>query len=230
MTSASKENFRSSKSYVLRNGRITKAQLKAITSLKKNYILQVNEKPLDFSKVFEKPENPLIADVGFGSGESLLSLAEKNQDANIVGIEVYLSGIGIVLNQIKERGITNLKIIYHDVATLFKNHIPDETFDYLIFLYPDPWPKRKHHKRRLLRKEFIELSYKKLKPAGVIYCKTDWENHFLNLKKEFYSQRKWLEQNQNALPFVLKNLSKTRYENKAIKEGRSSLALFYRKG
>ena len=103
MTSASKELFRPLRSYVLRKGRITRAQKKALTELREDYILPTETKTLDFSKTFEKSKNLLIAEVGFGSGESLLNLAESNTDANIIGIEVYLSGIGKVLNQIKKR-------------------------------------------------------------------------------------------------------------------------------
>ena len=230
MTLVQKEHFLSSKSYVLRKSRITKAQRKALTALKKDYILQVGKNPLDFSEAFKKQGDFLIADIGFGSGESLLSLAENNQNSNIIGIEVYPSGIGKVLNQIKQRNLTNLKVIHQDVTTLFKSFILNETFDYLIFLYPDPWPKRKHHKRRLLRKEFLDLVQKKLKPGGFFYCKTDWEEYFLNVEKEFSCQKGWLTLKEKDLPVVLKNLSKTNYENKAVKEGRKTLELLYRKG
>ena len=111
MALVQKEHFLSSKSYVLRKSRITKAQRKALTALRKDYILEVGKNPFDFSKAFKKQGDFLIADIGFGSGESLLSLAENNQNSNIIGIEVYPSGIGKVLNQIKQRNLTNLKIV-----------------------------------------------------------------------------------------------------------------------
>lgn len=229
MTSVSKELFRPLRSYVLRKGRITKAQKKAITEFREDYILPTETKTLDFSKAFEEPENLLIAEVGFGSGESLLNLAESNTNANIIGIEVYLSGIGKVLNQIKKRRIKNLKIINHDVVTLFSSYISNEIFDYLILLYPDPWPKRKHRKRRLLGKEFLKQSYKKLKHGGYIYFKTDWEEYFLSIEKEFSFQKKWIKQEEKDFPTVLKTLSKTNYEIKAAKEGRRSLEVLYKK-
>ena len=99
----------------------------------------------------------------------------------------------------------------------------------MIFLYPDPWPKRKHHKRRLLNKKFLELAYKKLKPGGLICIKTDWEDYFIYLEKEFSFHKGWVEQNIKHFPNALKYLPATNYESKAIKEGRRLRQLLYMK-
>ena len=138
------------KSFVLRKGRITVAQRRALKSLKNKYTIPVGKKRLDLAEAFINKERKLIGDVGFGSGESLLSMANKYQDANFVGIEVYPSGIGSTLNQIKQSKLTNLKLIESDVYELLETKIVKETFDTMVFLYPDPWPKKRHKKRRLL--------------------------------------------------------------------------------
>ena len=127
-------------------------------SLKNKYTIPVGKKRLDLAEAFINKERKLIGDVGFGSGESLLSMANKYQDANFVGIEVYPSGIGSTLNQIKQSKLTNLKLIESDVYELLETKIVKETFDTMVFLYPDPWPKKRHKKRRLLSEDFIACS------------------------------------------------------------------------
>ena len=162
MSLIQKNEHEAPRSYVLRKGRITRAQKRALKNLKDLHVLPLRNKKLDFSGAFTTSNEKLIADVGFGSGESLLYMAENYEDANLVGIDLYAPGIGATLNQIEKRGLTNLKIIESDVRNFLKDYVENETFDVMVFLYPDPWPKRKHHKRRLLSKGFFNLLHKKL--------------------------------------------------------------------
>tara|TARA_B100000029_G_scaffold322716_1_gene315074 strand:+ start:429 stop:863 length:435 start_codon:yes stop_codon:yes gene_type:complete len=121
------------KSFVLRKGRVTVAQRRALSSLKKEYTIEPGRGELNIAEAFLDPDKKLIADVGFGSGESLLFMANKYQEANFVGIEVYPSGIGSALNQIQKSKLTNLKIIEADVFQLLETNIEDDTFDGLFF-------------------------------------------------------------------------------------------------
>ena len=217
------------KSFVLRKGRVTVAQRRALNSLKKEYTIKPGKGELNIAEAFLNPDKKLIADVGFGSGESLLSMANKYQEANFVGIEVYSSGIGSALNQIQKNKLTNLKIIEADVFQLLETNIADDTFDGIVFLYPDPWPKRKHHKRRLLSEGFLNLLYDKITTNGLVFCKTDWENYYYQIKEGFSADNRWVSEDLTNLPEYISSLPKTKYERKALIEGRRSRELFFSK-
>ncbi len=217
------------KSFVLRKGRVTVAQRRALNSLKKEYTIKLGKGELNIAEAFLNPDKKLIADVGFGSGESLLFMANKYQEANFVGIEVYSSGIGSALNQIQKNKLTNLKIIEADVFQLLETNIADDTFDGIVFLYPDPWPKRKHHKRRLLSEGFLNLLYDKITTNGLVFCKTDWENYYYQIKEGFSADDRWVSEDLINLPEYISSLPKTRYERKALIEGRRSRELFFSK-
>jgi len=217
------------KSFVLRKGRVTVAQRRALNSLKKEYTIKPSKGELNITEAFLDPDKKLIADVGFGSGESLLSMANKYQEANFVGIEVYSSGIGSALNQIQKNKLTNLKIIEADVFQLLETNIADDTFDGIVFLYPDPWPKRKHHKRRLLSEGFLNLLYDKITTNGLVFCKTDWENYYYQIKEGFSADNRWISEDLINLPEYISSLPKTKYERKALIEGRRSRELFFSK-
>ena len=217
------------KSFVLRKGRTTSAQRRALKSLKKQHTIQLGEDKVDFSAAFEGSSKKLIADVGFGSGESLLYMADKFNEVNFVGIEVYPPGIGSALNQIEQNKLTNLKIIESDVFDLLETKVTNETFDAMIFLYPDPWPKRKHLKRRLLSEDFLNLLYDKVAMGGVVFCKTDWEDYYTQVKEAIVSDNRWLREDLTSLPEYLKSLPQTKYEKKAQIEGREPRELLFRK-
>ena len=217
------------KSFVLRKGRVTAAQRRALNSLKNEYTITPGKGRLSLGEAFLDSDRKLIADVGFGSGESLLSMANKHQEANFVGIEVYSSGIGSALNQIQKSNLTNLKIIEADVFQLLETNIVDETFNAIVFLYPDPWPKRKHHKRRLLSERFLNLLYDKTTNNGLVFCKTDWENYYYQIKEGFSADERWASEDLTNLPEYLHSLPKTKYERKALIEGRQPRELFFRK-
>ena len=117
-------------------------------------------------------------DIGFGAGETLISIAQKNKEIRLLGVEVYLSGIGSVLSKINEYNLCNVRVVSADAEELLQTKIPNSSLDAVIMFYPDPWPKRKHHKRRLIKEEFLELLNKKLKINGIFYFKTDWKDYF----------------------------------------------------
>ena len=217
------------KSFVLRKGRVTAAQRRALNSLKNEYTITPGKGRLSLGEAFLDSDRKLIADVGFGSGESLLSMANNYPEANFVGIEVYSSGIGSALNQIQKSNLTNLKIIEADVFQLLETSIVDKTFDATVFLYPDPWPKRKHHKRRLVSESFLNLLYDTTTNNGVVCCKTDWENYYYQIKEGFSADERWASEDLTNLPEYLHSLPKTKYERKALIEGRQPRELFFRK-
>ena len=191
------------KSFVTRQGRITANQKKALDSFWNQYVISELSEIQEFIR-----GNYSLLDIGFGAGETLVSVAQKKSDISLLGAEVYQSGIGTVLSKDE------------DAEDLLQNKIPDNSFDAIIMFYPDPWPKRKHHKRRLIKKEFIDLLNKKLKPNGIFYFKTDWKDYFdkVNL---LFEDPNWEDLNLIDLEDHLRDIPPTSFEKKAIQANRS---------
>ena len=123
------------------------------------------------------PDFPLILDIGFGDGELLISMAKNKVGTNFIGIEVYDAGIGHCLKLIEQNKINNLKLVCGDAVEVMQFGIENESLDEINLLFPDPWPKKRHHKRRIINPEFIELMSKKLVLGGLVNISTDWENY-----------------------------------------------------
>ena len=203
------------KSFVTRQGRITANQKKALTSFWNKYVIS------EFSEIQEFIQgNYSLLDIGFGAGETLVSIAQNKLDMSLLGAEVYRSGIGTVLSKADEFNLENIKIVNEDAEDLLQNKIPDNSFDVIIMFYPDPWPKRRHHKRRLIKKAFIDLLNKKLKPNGIFYFKTDWKDYFdkVNL---LFEDPNWEDLNLKDLEEHLRDIPPTSFEKKAIQANRS---------
>jgi len=203
------------KSFITRRGRITSNQRKALDSFWNQYVISELSEIQEFIR-----GNYSLLDIGFGAGETLVSVAQKKSDISLLGAEVYQSGIGTVLSKAERLNLENIKIVNEDVEDLLQNKIPDNSFDVIIMFYPDPWPKRKHHKRRLIKKEFIDLLNKKLKPNGIFYFKTDWKDYFdkVNL---LFEDPNWEDLNLIDLEDHLRDIPPTSFEKKAIQANSS---------
>lgn len=168
------------KSFVIRSSRLTKRQKNALDT-QGHY--QLNHKNLmeSWEEIFGRAA-PTIVDIGFGMGTSLITLAKSHPDLHFVGIEVYQPGIGNVLAEIDEQGIKNIRIFCADAVEVVK-HLKDASLDGVHIFFPDPWHKRRHHKRRLIQTEFIQLIAAKLKSGGKLHLATDWEDYALHMLK-----------------------------------------------
>ena len=203
------------KSFVTRQGRITTNQKKALTSFWNKYVIS------EFSEIQEFIRGSYsLLDIGFGAGETLLSIAQNKLDISLLGAEVYQSGIGTVLSKADKFNLENIKIVNEDAEDLLQNKIPDNSFDAIIMFYPDPWPKRRHHKRRLIKKAFIDLLNKKLKPNGIFYFKTDWKDYFDKVN-HLFEDPNWEDLNLKDLEEHLRDIPPTSFEKKAIQANRS---------
>ena len=212
------------KSFVLRRGRLTSNQSRALSEHWDKYILD-NEKKL--GKIWS--QDPSILDIGFGSGETTAYLAKTNPEMLILGAEVYLSGIGSLLSKANEESLNNIKILNSDIVPFLENKVSDNCFDLILMFYPDPWPKRKHHKRRLLQKDFIDLVNKKLKQNGIFYFKTDWIHYFDETTKLINNDLNWRVLHKENLDEYLVNLPKTSFEKKALQAKRKLNELILQK-
>lgn len=165
------------RSFVKREGRMTLAQQHAIKALLPIYgILWGSDKPLDFKKIFNR-DVPVTLEIGFGMGASLLQMAIAQPEEEFIGIEVHRPGVGTLLQAVDAAQISNIRIFNHDAVEVLQQMIADESLSRVLIFFPDPWPKKRHHKRRLIQTEFIELLCQKLKPAGRLHLATDWEDY-----------------------------------------------------
>ena len=164
------------KSYVLRTGRLSKLQKIALKSYSVKYCIPFNEGDLNFVEIFNN-SNPVVLEIGFGMGHATVEIAEKNPDINYIGIEVHTPGIGKVLSEIEIRKLTNLKLIQYDAVQIVRTMIKDSSLSGIHVFFPDPWPKKKHHKRRLIQDSFIKELLGKIKKNGYLYIVTDWEEY-----------------------------------------------------
>ena len=203
------------KSFVLRKGRITLNQKHAIETFWDQYVL--NEKD-DIDEFLENKHS--VLDIGFGAGETTTYLAKNMPNSSILGAEVYLSGIGSTLSKSNEEKLNNIKILNDDVVPFLEEKVADNSFDIVLMFYPDPWPKRKHHKRRLFQEEFVNLVYKKLKKDGLFYFKTDWSHYYEEANKLHFNSQHWRVLKDIQLDNVLIDLPQTSFERKALQAER----------
>jgi len=164
------------KSFVLRQGRLTVAQQNALDNHWQNYGVDFSEQLLDTNTLFEN-ENEVILEIGFGNGESLLQQAIKQPQYNFIGIEVHGPGVGHLIHEAQSRAIHNIKVIRHDAVEVLQQQIADASMKQLQLFFPDPWHKKKHHKRRIIKPAFIELVHRKLKTGGCFHMATDWQHY-----------------------------------------------------
>jgi len=169
------QNFRI-KSFALRQGRLSTAQQHALETLWPQFGLEVDNEPLDFTEVFQR-EAPTIVEIGFGMGKSLAEMAETNPDINYIGIEVHRPGVGALLRLINEKNLSNIRIFNHDAIEVLEQKIPKNSLAGLYLFFPDPWHKKRHHKRRIVQPEFVQNIAQHLKPGGHFHMATDWEDY-----------------------------------------------------
>jgi len=163
------------RSFIRRQGRITTAQQQALDIYSEKYCLDP-KLDYDFNQVFER-DAPLCVEIGFGNGDSLVQIAAANPNINYIGIEVHRPGAGHLMLQLEQKCMTNVRIYCHDAIEILEQKINDNSLDAVHLFFPDPWPKKKHHKRRIVRPSFVDLLVRKLKPGGYFHAATDWENY-----------------------------------------------------
>ncbi|MCR5537052.1 MAG: tRNA (guanosine(46)-N7)-methyltransferase TrmB [Succinivibrio sp.] len=164
------------KSYVIRQGRITDSQLAALETLGPKYLLELGAEPFDLEALFPHSA-PVVLEIGFGMGKSFIEMALNNPESNFLGIEVHPPGVGACLKLIESHQLTNVKLIRCDAIEVLKQGIMPESLQVVQVFFPDPWPKKRHHKRRLINPEFISLIYPLLKQGGHVRLATDWEEY-----------------------------------------------------
>ena len=162
------------RSYVLRGGRITRAQRRALDELLPQWGLPFTPTPLDLDAAFGR-DRPRVLEIGFGDGATLVELARMRPDTDFIGVEVHPPGIGHCLLAIETGGLTNVRVIAHDAVEVLEKQLTVDSLDEVLLYFPDPWPKMRHHKRRIVKPAFAALVADRLKPSGIFRLATDWE-------------------------------------------------------
>lgn len=170
------------RSFVRREGRLTSGQQRAIETLWAEFGIDSVAGPLDLDSLFGRSA-PRILEIGFGNGQSLVAMAQAYPDMDHLGIEVHRPGIGHLLIHAEALALTNLRVMYSDAVEVLKHQLPDTSLDRIQIFFPDPWPKKRHHKRRLIQPDFASLLARKLKPGASLYLTTDWEDYALHMLK-----------------------------------------------
>ena len=164
------------RSYVLRQGRFSPAQQNAVASLMPRYGIAYAPAPLSFAAAFGR-KAPVVAEVGFGMGETTAAIARDNPGTDYLAIEVHGPGVGSLLKRLEADSIPNVRVIQHDAVDVMREMVPEGSLAAIHVFFPDPWPKKRHHKRRLLQPAFVELAATRLAPSGLIHVATDWEDY-----------------------------------------------------
>ncbi|WP_313654888.1 tRNA (guanosine(46)-N7)-methyltransferase TrmB [Pantoea sp.] len=189
------------RSFVRRQGRLTKGQQQALDTLWPVMGVEYQPEPVDLTELFGR-DAPVTLEIGFGMGASLVTMAQNTPHQNFLGIEVHAPGVGACLASAKEADVQNLRVMCHDAVEVLEKMIPDNSLRMVQLFFPDPWHKARHNKRRIVQVPFAELVMRKLKPGGVFHMATDWEayaEHMLEVMNSIDGYRNQSEQ-QNYVP------------------------------
>ena len=219
---------RAIRSFVTRSGRITPAQERALDELWPKYGIELGAAPLDLDALFGTSAR--VAEIGFGNGEHLLSQAASRPAEKFLGIEVHRPGVGRLLLQLEERGLTNVRVICHDAVEVLEHHLQGACLDEILILFPDPWPKKRHHKRRLIQGPFVRLLAERLRRDGVLRLATDWEPYALEMLAVLAAEP-WLRNVAEDGGFIPRpaERSPTRFERRGERLGHQAWDLEFRR-
>jgi tRNA (guanine-N7-)-methyltransferase len=208
---------RTIRSFVKRDSRLTKSQQLALENHWQHYGIEFSPQFLDFETLFKR-HAPIVMDIGVGTGDTTFFHAQSHPENNYLAIEVHKPGIGRLLNKIESNNLTNIKIINHDVVDVLEQQIPDRCLSQIFIFFPDPWPKKRHHKRRLINNKLLELLKMKMTGNGRIHIATDWKDYAQHIQAlcDNDSELLNLAGNNQSAPRPDWRI-KTRYESRGIR-------------
>jgi tRNA (guanine-N7-)-methyltransferase len=164
------------RSFAMRRGHVTQGQRRAVEELLPHYAVPYRPAPLDPVALFGRSA-PLVLEIGFGMGETTAAIAQQHPAFDFLGVEVFLAGVGALARRAHEAGLSNLRIVQHDAVEVVREMIAPGCLHAVHVFFPDPWPKARHHKRRLIAQPFAGQLAERLRPGGLLHCATDWENY-----------------------------------------------------
>jgi len=221
------EQRRSIRSFVLRQGRVSDAQRRALDDLLPRYGIPFQPAVPDIDRVFERSA-PKILEIGFGMGETTAAIAQAHPENDYLGIEVHSPGVGALLKRIAESGLTNVRVIQHDAVEVLQHMLAPDTLDGVHVFFADPWPKKRHHKRRLIQGPFLALLATRMKPGAYLHLATDWEDYALQML-EVLSAESTLENTVEKFAERPAARPETKFESRGLRLGHRVWDLVFRK-
>lgn len=211
------------RSFVLRAGRITPAQRRALDELLPRWGIPFEPRPLDLDAVFGRRARRVL-EIGFGDGAQLLELAGGSPGTDFIGVEVHPPGVGRCLRGIEARGLTNVRLVMHDAIEVLASQVAPASLDEVLLYFPDPWPKKRHHKRRIVQPAFVALVADRLKPGGLLRLATDWEPYAEWMREVLDAETRLVDATVDAV-----DRSRTRFESRGLRLGHRVTDLTYRR-
>jgi tRNA (guanine-N7-)-methyltransferase len=209
---------------VRREGRLTAGQQRALDAVWPVYGLEFSQAPVDFDNVFSR-EAPRVLEIGFGNGESLAEQARTHPEWDVIGREVHRPGVGHLLQLLQREQISNVRVWCHDAVEVLNAAVADGTLQQVSVYFPDPWPKKRHHKRRLLQPAFVEQLATKLRPGGVLHVATDWADYAVFARETLAASTRF---EPAALDAALPRPA-TKFEHRGVGKGHAVTDLVYRR-
>ena len=229
MSSEDNPRHRTVRSYVVRGGRMTDGQQRAMAQHWPRYGLEFSLQPLDLNAAFGRVA-PRRLEIGFGNGEHLAALADAHRDEDFLGLEVHPPGVGHLLLDAAQRHLSNLRVICHDAVEVLQQQIPTASLAEVAILFPDPWHKKRHHKRRLIQDAFVALLADRLEPGGLLRLATDWQPYAEHML-ETLARNPQFTNLAAAGGYATRAADRepTRFEQRGLRLGHSVLDLAYRR-
>lgn len=227
MSKADSAPARPIRSFVLRQGRVSNAQQRAYDEGMPRFGIPYQPIPLDLDRVFGRAA-PKVLEIGFGMGETTASIAQAHPDHDYLALEVHTPGVGALLKLLDEQHLTNVRIIQHDAIEVLEHMLAPHSLDRVHIFFPDPWPKKRHHKRRLIRPEFVRRLASRLKPGAVIHLATDWADYAEQML-EVLSAEAQLENCAEGYAARPESRPMTKFEQRGLRLGHRVYDLLFRK-
>jgi tRNA (guanine-N7-)-methyltransferase len=223
------EHSRSIRSFVIRTGRITEAQQRALEEHWPKYGVEFETAPLDLDALFGR-RAPRVVEIGFGNGENLAALAGAHPERDYLGIEVHRPGVGRLMLAAETAQLRNVRVVCHDAVEVLEHRLPPHSIDEILILFPDPWHKKRHHKRRLIQPAFVELAVSRLEPGGMLRLATDWEPYAVQML-EVLSANPQLENVAGGGGYIERSSERitTRFEKRGQRLGHGVWDLAFRR-
>jgi tRNA (guanine-N7-)-methyltransferase len=215
------------RSYVLRQGRVSDAQRRAVDELLPRFGVPFRPEILDLDRLFGRSA-PKILEIGFGMGETTATIAQAHPECDYLGIEVHTPGVGALLKRIAEFGLSNVRLIQHDAVEVLEHMIAPQTLDGVHVFFPDPWPKKRHHKRRLIQPPLLALLASRLKPGATLHLATDWEDYALQMLEVLRAEPA-LENTAADFAERPETRPQTKFESRGLKLGHRVWDMVFRK-
>lgn len=216
------------RSFVLRQGRLTKGQELALETVWPEYGIERGESQLDLSSLFVN-DAPITLEIGFGDGVSLATMAKAEPHRNFIGIEVHRPGVGRLLHLIQEHNLSNVRVMDDDAVEIIKKRIPENSLDRVQLFFPDPWHKKRHNKRRIVQPEFVALIASRLKQNGVFHMATDWEPYAEHMAEVMEASEQFSSLADKPFSPKPESRPETKFERRGLKLGHGVWDLLYRR-